>query len=235
MARNFFRRLRNTKAAGAVEAGWKAVPRPQDIAAGGFQQAMATGWTGLRNLYRGIRGESKMSNFFTGEKEVMSPRQKLSHDLRKKRAEIKAGYKIDRDAEGNFVPIIAPDEHGVPMPVKQGRVSGSLGLARDWAVGNMAMGLGWGLKTTAGLAAYGAVKSVRPLGHAAYQSYGIVRDFGIGGGAMLHSISQNKIGAWGLAVAPVAAAVGVAAYDNSEHYAVNKGIRGYEGRQLDST
>lgn len=234
MARNFFRRLKNTHAAGAVEAGWKAIPRPQDIAGGAFQQAMSTGWTGLRNMGRGIRGESKMGNFFTGEKELMTPRQKLAHDLKKKRAEVKAGYKIDRDKAGNFVPVIAPDENGIPMPVKQGRVSGAAGLARDWAVGNAALGLGWGLKATAGAAAYGAAKSVRPLGHAAYQSYGIARDFGIAGAGALHSMSQSKVGSWSLFLAPAGLMTAAAAYDTSEHYAVNKGIRAYEGRQIDS-
>lgn len=236
MARSFFSRLRNVKGVSETAKVVDALtPRPQDITAGVFQQGMATGWTGTKNMYRGIRGDAKMKNFFTGEKETMSPRQRLSHDLRKKQAEIKAGYKIDRDKAGNFVPVLAPDEFGTMVPTKQNRVTGSMGLARDWAVGNAAMGLGWGAKATAGAAGYAAVKSVRPLGHAAYQSYGIARDFGVAGAGMAHSMSQNWAGSWALALAPVGLITAGSMYDTAEHYAVNKGIRGYEGRQVDST
>lgn len=231
----FLRRLKNVK--GVHETSELLdflTPRPQDIAGGLISQMMQTGWTGLRNMYRGIRGESKMKNFFTGEKEVMNPRQKLAHDLKKKWYETKAGYQMERDKMGNFVPKMEPNEHGTMMPVRQSRLGGVLGIAHDATVGATAMGLGWGLKTAAGAAAYGAVKSVRPLGHAAYQSYGIARDFGLAGAGMLHSMSQNKVGAWALGLAPLGLMAASAAYDTSEHYAVNKGLRGYEGRQIDS-
>jgi hypothetical protein len=209
--------------------------RPQDIIGSGYQGALVGGWKGLKNFGRGLRGDAAAWNVKTGEKEVMNFGQRINQDLRKRRAEFRSGVEVQFDKEaGRLVPKMEKGEDGIRRIVRKNRATSAAGFAADAVIGGTAAALGWGTKTAAGAAAYGAIKSVRPLGHAAYQSAGIVRDAGLSTLGTLHGLSKTKAGSWGLFAAPMGIAVGAAALDSSEHSAVNRGLMGFEGEQLDS-
>lgn len=210
-------------------------PRPQDLTGAAMESGMKTAWTGAKNYGRGIRGNAKARDFMTGETRNMSARERLSNDLRKQRKEIRAGYKMEYDQElGRHVPKMEYNEAlGQNAPVRQGRVQGAIRLGYDTVMGNAAMAAGWGTKAAAVGTGYAALKSARVAGHATYQSAGLARDIAVNGVHDLHKWSQHRGAAWGLATAPIGIMVAANAYDTAEHYAVNKGVRGYEGQQLD--
>lgn len=180
-----------------------------------IQSALKAGWSGVRNVYRGVIGDVPDS-----DGRSLSPARRLARDMRRRAYELATGYEAKYEG-GRLVSQFA----------KKGEQAykSRLGSALDLVLGDMLIGgigltLGWGARKGVKLGAKAVSASARPVGHLAYQTYGLARDVVLGGGRMLYKTSRNPIGAVGLFSAPIALNFGVQLIDESEHYAVRRGL-----------
>jgi hypothetical protein len=190
-----------------------------------INSALKAGWGGVRNVYRGIVGD------VPGEgDERLSPARRLARDMRKHAYEFATGYQSEY-VDGKLVSQFARKGE----KAYRSRVGAAMDLVLgDMVLGSLGLALGWGVRKGVKLGAKAVSASARPVGHLAYQTYGLARDFTIGGGRMLYKTSKNPIGATALFVAPMGLALGGQLFDETQHYAVRKGLAEYTGMQVDS-
>ncbi len=206
------------------------------------------GWNFVKNTGEGVIGNRSARIFETGEKAILSPRERLIEQQKRLRMQAKTGHKIEghgskityagheiEDEAGNI--IRAPEADTI---WKRGgnRVGAGVESAANMTVGNLGLALGWGIRKSGqavGKAAAAAAKpTARAVGHVAYQAGGLAKDTIIGGGHILHRTSQNWAGGLAMFGAAAAAPVMMAGFESSEHYAVNHGIAEFAGQELDA-